>query len=199
MGGHSRRYQFSTARSLGAGASPRPSSSLTNSRTQLQVWAIKPAAKCLACRCYRHDKRSSRFCWYCQQKLAFKPACSPTQLLHTARLDKTLGWEIPATGPAEPRVGMEMTQILLIAGSWTALSLVAMPLMARLFRPHPACRAGAGLQCARNSGCAVSGQCLKALQGVELPSVAGTTRAKSVDVARFHDRRHGAEQDPDIE
>jgi hypothetical protein len=55
-----------------------------------------------------------------------------------------------------------MKLVLLIAMGWTALSLAALPLVARLFRPHLACRAGIMHRCRNYAACAASRRCLQA-------------------------------------
>jgi hypothetical protein len=54
-----------------------------------------------------------------------------------------------------------MMWVLLIAGGWIALSLAALPLVARFFRPHLACRAGMMHRCQNYAACSASGRCLK--------------------------------------
>jgi hypothetical protein len=53
-----------------------------------------------------------------------------------------------------------MTLVLLVAGGWIALSLAVMPLMARMFRPHPACHTGLMQHCPDRAACAAAGRCL---------------------------------------
>ena len=55
-----------------------------------------------------------------------------------------------------------MTLVLLIAGCWIGFSLAALPLAARLLRPHPACRADSSRKLAGSSGCSALGQCSNA-------------------------------------